>query len=155
MVVDSVEAQSREGGKGDAKMPGTVAIPVQTETLSGVVVDAALAVHRALGPGMLESTYRDCLAIELSARGHQIEREKSLPLVYRDTEIPHAYRIDLLVDTKLLVELKAVTQIEPIHRVQLATYLKLLQLPLGLLINFNVPLIKNGISRVLNLDLRS
>lgn len=96
MVVDSVEAQRSEARQGDAKMPGSVTIPVQIEALSGVVVDSLL-----------------------------------------------------------LVELKAVSQIEPIYRVQLTTYLKLLKLPLGLLINFNVPLIKNGINRVLNLDLRS
>lgn len=135
-------------------MNDRVHIPADTEVLARDVVDASLAVHRALGPGLLESTYRDCLAIELSSRGHQIEREKSLPITYRRTTIPNAYRVDLLLDQKLLIELKAVESLETIHRVQVATYLNLLELPLGLLINFNVPLIKDGIHRVLNLQFR-
>ena len=135
-------------------MTARVHVPESVETLAETVVDSCLAVHRTLGPGLLESAYRDCLALELQSRGLSVEREKSADLSYRNNRIPNAYRIDLLVEQKLLLELKAVEAIQPIHRVQLTTYLKLQKLPLGLLINFNVPLIKNGITRVLNLDFR-
>jgi len=132
-----------------------VVVPDEIERLATQTVNAALTVHRALGPGLLESAYQECLAIELSLAGLNLEREKVLPLTYRGRAIENAYRLDLIVDGKLLVELKAIEAIQPIHRVQVATYLKLLKLPLGLLINFNVPLIKDGITRVLNLDFQS
>lgn len=132
-----------------------VTIPEEIEALATTTVDATLAVHRALGPGLLESAYQECLSIELSCRGLSVERERLLPLVYRGHAIDNAYRLDLIVGGRLLLELKAVEAIQPIHRVQVTTYLKLLKLPLGLLINFNVPLIKEGITRVLNLDFRS
>ena len=129
-----------------------VVVPDRVETLACDAVDAALAVHRTLGPGLLESAYRDCLHLELTARGHQIDREQVLPIIYRDQTIPHAFRTDLLVDKLLLIELKAIEAIQPVHRVQLTTYLRFLRLPLGLLINFHVPLLKDGLHRVLNLD---
>ena len=132
-----------------------VIVPVEIEQLAAQTVNAALTVHRALGPGLLESAYQECLAIELSLAGLNLEREKALPLVYRGHSIESAYRLDLLINGKLLVELKAIESVQPIHRVQVTTYLKILKLPLGLLINFNVPLIKDGISRVLNLDFQS
>ena len=132
-----------------------VQIPERIEVLVAHTCNAALAVHRALGPGLLESAYHECLAIELNHLGLSIEREKIVPIVYRGRTIPHAYRLDLIVDGLLLVELKAVDGIDPVHRVQVLTYLKLLHLPLGLLINFNVPLIRDGIHRVLNLNFQS
>jgi len=132
-----------------------VLVPERIEALVAQTCHAALAVHRALGPGLLESAYQECLAIELRYLGLPIEREKQVPVVYRGQTIPHAYRLDLIIDGLLLVELKAVEVIDPIHRVQVLTYLKLLQLPLGLLINFNAPLLKDGIHRVLNLDFQS
>jgi len=132
-----------------------VVVPDEIERLATQTVNAALTVHRALGPGLLESAYQECLAIELSLAGLKIEREKVLPLTYRGHSIDNAYRLDLIVNGRLLVELKAIESIQPIHRVQVTTYLKLLKLPLGLLINFNVPLIKDGITRVLNLDFQS
>lgn len=132
-----------------------VLVPERIEALVAQTCNAALAVHRALGPGLLESAYQECLAIELGYLGLPIEREKLVPIVYRGQTIPQAYRLDLIVDGLLLVELKAVEAIDPVHRVQVLTYLKLLQLPLGLLINFNVPLIKDGIHRVLNLNFQS
>jgi GxxExxY protein len=131
-----------------------VIVPQDVEALATATVHAALAVHRALGPGLLESAYQECLAIELSLAGISVEREKILPLVYRGHAIETAYRLDLIVGHKLLVELKAVEAIAPIHQSQVVTYLKLLELPLGLLINFNVPLIKDGIHRILNLNFR-
>jgi GxxExxY protein len=132
-----------------------VVIPDEIEHLAAQTVNAALTVHRAIGPGLLESAYQECLAIELSLAGLKLEREKMLPLTYRGHAIENAYRLDLIINRQLLVELKAVEAILPIHRVQVTTYLKLLKLPLGLLINFNVPLIKDGITRVLNLDFQN
>jgi GxxExxY protein len=132
-----------------------VQISAEIESLAKQTVQAALAVHRALGPGLLESAYQQCMAIELSLAGLSVEREKLLPLVYRGHSIETAYRLELIVGGNLLVELKAVDAIAPVHEVQVVTYLKLLKLPLGLLINFNVPLIKNGISRILNLDFQT
>lgn len=130
-----------------------VVVPADVEALATSVVHAAFNVHRTLGPGLLESAYEQCLAIELSLAGIAFEREKVLPLVYRGRTIDTAYRLDLIVGGKLLVELKAIESIAPIHQAQLVTYLKLLELPLGLLINFNVPLIKDGIRRILNLGM--
>jgi GxxExxY protein len=132
-----------------------VVVPDEIEHLATQSVNAALTVHRALGPGLLESAYQECLAIELSLAGLKLEREKVLPLTYRGHSIDNAYWLDLVINGRLLVELKAIESIQPIHRVQVTTYLKLLKLPLGLLINFNVPLIKDGITRVLNLDFQS
>jgi GxxExxY protein len=132
-----------------------VVVPDEIEHLATQVVNAALAVHRTLGPGLLESTYQECLAIELSLAGLSLEREKALSLVYRGHAIEPAYRLDLVVNGKLIIELKAIEAVQPIHRVQVTTYLKIAKLPLGLLINFNVPLIKDGITRVLNLDFQS
>ena len=136
-------------------MTKEVRIPAEIESLATQTVEAALAVHRALGPGLLESAYHQCMAIELSLAGVAVEREKILPLVYRGHPIETAYRLDLVVGGNLLVEFKAVDAIAAIHKVQVVTYLKLLKLPLGLLINFNVPLIKDGITRVLNLDFQT
>ena len=110
------------------------------------------SLEEALG---LQLINRSRTPIELTEAGCQCEREKVLPLTYRGRAIDHAYRLDLIIDGRLLVELKAVDAIQPIHRVQVTTYLKLLKLPLGLLINFNVPLIRDGITRILNLDLRT
>lgn len=131
-----------------------VKVPEEIEMLATAAVNAAFAVHRSLGPGLLESAYRDCLGIELSLAGFHVQREQMLPLTYRGHLIQNAYRSDLILNEQLLVELKAIEAVQPIHRVQVTTYLRLLKLPLGLLINFNVPLIKDGISRVLNLDFR-
>ena len=132
-----------------------VIVPEETERLARETVDAALAVHRAFGPGMLESAYQECMEIELKLRGFAVAREVTLPLEYRGQVVSNAYRLDLIVNKLLVVELKAVESILPVHRVQVTTYLKLLKVPLGLLINFNVPLIKDGITRVLNLDFQT
>ena len=131
-----------------------VIVPAEIEALATTIVSAAFSVHKALGPGLLESAYHECLAIELSFAGLRCQRELSLPLTYRDRVVSNAYRVDMIVNDQLLLELKAIDSVQPIHRVQTTTYLRLLKLPLGLLINFNVPLIKDGITRVLNLDFR-
>ena len=112
------------------------------------VVDAAYKIHTKLGPGMLESAYEACLAYELTKRGYQIERQKPQPVIYDGLEIEVGYRLDVLVNGEVIVELKSVEQVLPIHHAQLMTYLKLSGKTLGLLINFNVPVIKQGIRRV-------
>jgi GxxExxY protein len=112
------------------------------------VVDAAFKIHTTLGPGLLESAYEACLAHELTKRGYQVERQKPQPIIYDGLQIEVGYRLDILVNGEVILELKAVEQLLPIHHAQLMTYLKLSGKTLGLLINFNVPVIKAGIKRV-------
>jgi len=118
--------------------------------VTGVIIGAAIDVHRELGPGLLESAYEACLAYELQRRQMRVERQKALPVNYRGEMIDCGYRVDLLVEDCVIVELKAVTQMANIHKVQLLTYLKLANLSVGLLINFNVEVLHNGVSRVVN-----
>ncbi len=120
------------------------------ESLATQIVDSCFHVHKELGPGLLESTYQHCLAFELRERGIKVECEKSIPVIYKDTKLDCGYRLDILVENKIILELKAVEEIHPIHKAQLITYLKLADIRLGFLINFNVPLIKNGINRFVN-----
>ncbi len=111
------------------------------------ILGAAIAVHRALGPGLLESAYEACLAFELVDRGLAIVRQTALPVVYRGVRIDCGYRLDLVVEGEVIVEIKAVERILPVHEAQILTYLKLSELPVALLLNFNVPLLKDGIKR--------
>jgi GxxExxY protein len=117
-------------------------------SLSHLVIGRALKVHKALGPGLLESSYRECLYYELMQAGLFVEKEKALPLVYEAVKLEYGYRIDLLVQGKLIIELKAVDALNDVHLAQVLTYLKLSECKLGLLINFNVAVLKNGIRRV-------
>jgi GxxExxY protein len=114
------------------------------------IIGAAIEVHRELGPGLLESTYEACLAHELSERGLKVERQKALPINYRNVQLDCGYRIDLLVEDMVVVELKAVEKLEAIHEAQLLSYLKLSGAPLGLLLNFNVTELRRGIRRFVN-----
>jgi len=123
-------------------------VPIEIERVAKQTVDAAFRVHSALGPGLLESVYRVCLAHELRRRGLKVENEVKIPIVYEGLQLDAGLRIDLLVEGGLIVELKAVIRMEPVFEAQLLTYLKLTGQRLGLLINFNVPLIKDGIKRV-------
>lgn len=115
--------------------------------LSYEIIGAAYQVHSELGPGLLESTYEVCLEYELTKRGFKVERQKALPVFYDDVKLDAGYRIDLLVEDSIIVELKAVAAIDPIHKAQVMTYLKLSNLQLGLLLNFNVTDMKKGINR--------
>lgn len=115
--------------------------------VSRAVIDAGLKVHRALGPGLLESAYEHCLAYELEARGLSIQRQLGLPVVYEGLRIDAGYRLDLLVENCLVVEIKSVDALLRVHEAQLLTYLKLSGYRLGLLLNFNVELFKQGIKR--------
>jgi GxxExxY protein len=118
--------------------------------LTNQVIGAAIDVHRALGPGLLESTYRDCLCQELLLRGVPFKREVPVPLEYKGVEIQCGFRLDVLVADFVLVELKAVSRLLPIHEAQLLTYLRLRGLHVGLLINFHVTVLRNGIKRLVN-----
>lgn len=118
--------------------------------LTGLIIGCAMKVHTALGPGLLESAYEACLEYELTKAGLYTERQKPLPLAYEEVHLECGYRIDLLVENSVIVELKAVETLHPIHFQQLLTHLRLSQLKLGLLINFNVPHLKDGIRRVAN-----
>jgi GxxExxY protein len=118
--------------------------------LTGIIIDAAIEVHRALGPSVLESAYEACLAYELRARGHSVRTQVALPLVYKGLHIEAGYRIDMLVGESVIVELKTVDKLLPIHEAQLLSYLKLSGMRVGLLINFRVPRLKLGIKRMLN-----
>ena len=118
--------------------------------ITGNIIGAAIAVHRVLGPGLLESAYEACLAFELVERGLKIEQQKPLPVVYRKVELDCAYRLDLLVEGLVIVEIKSVDNLAPIHMAQLLSYLKLSGCKVGLLMNFNVKILKDGIRRVVN-----
>ena len=126
---------------------------MELHKLTEQVIGAAIAVHRELGPGLLESAYEECLCYELSERGIPFDRQKPLPVVYKSVRLDCGYRIDLVVAQKLIVELKVVEELLPIHEAQLLTYLKLSNLPVGLLINFHVPVLKHGLKRIVNLFL--
>ena|SRR5438094_5265222 len=123
-------------------------IPSHTNYVSKVVVDAAFAVHSQLGPGLLESVYEKCLAHGIRRRGLPVQRQVSLPIEFEELRIDFALRLDMLVDNCLIVEVKAAEVILPVHKAQLLTYLKLSGHRLGLLINFNVSLLRYGISRL-------
>jgi len=118
--------------------------------LSKIIIGCAIDIHRALGPGLLESAYKECLYFDLKANNLKVQKEKRLPIVYKELEIDHGYRIDLLVENKVVVELKAVEALTNVHKAQTLTYLKLGGFRLGLLINFNSGVLKNGIKRIIH-----
>ena len=118
--------------------------------IAAAVVDAAFKIHTTLGPGLLESVYEATLDYELKKRGLRVAQQVALPVYYDEVKLQVGFRIDLLVNEKVIIEIKSVEALAPIHRKQLETYLRLMDLRLGLLINFNVGLIKHGIQRVVN-----
>jgi GxxExxY protein len=118
--------------------------------LATTIIGRAIEVHRMLGPGLLESAYQKCLAYELISAGLYVEQEKPMPIVYKDVKLDHGYRIDLLVENKVVVEVKTVEGFTDVHTAQVLTYLKLGNYKLGLLINFHTALLKNGIKRIAN-----
>jgi GxxExxY protein len=118
--------------------------------ISDAVIGACIEIHQHLGPGLLESAYEECLCHELSVRGIPFERQKPLPVVYKSVRLDCGYHIDLVVAQRLIVELKTVEALLPIHEAQLLTHLKLSNLPVGLLINFHVPVLKHGLKRIVN-----
>ena len=118
--------------------------------LSNKIIGAAIEVHRILGPGLLESTYEECLCDELRLQGISFERQKALPVMYKGRTLDCGYRLDVVVENAIILELKSCERIEQIHRAQLLTYLKLSGLHLGLLFNFNSPVMRRGIIRIVN-----
>lgn len=118
--------------------------------LSGKIIGAAIEVHKELGPGLLESAYEECLCYEFGLRDFSFERQKALPVIYKGKALDCGYRLDIVVEKAIILELKACEKIEEIHKAQLLTYLKLSGLKLGLLLNFNVALMRDGIVRIVN-----
>jgi GxxExxY protein len=117
----------------------------ELDKITQTIIGTAIQVHQALGPGLLESAYEACLAYDLGELGYKVEKQKPLPLIYKKVMLDCAYRLDILVEEKVIVEIKSVDQIMPIHQAQVLSYLKLSGFKVGLLINFNVKLLKYGI----------
>ena len=124
--------------------------PEQANKITEAIIGAAISVHRELGPGLLESAYEACLFYELRQLGLSVERQKPLPVVYKEVSLDCGYRLDLVVESFIIVELKAIEKVTPLHKAQLLSYLELAKCPLGLLINFNVYVLKDGVHRLVN-----
>ena len=122
----------------------------QLNRITENIIGAAIEVHRSLGPGLLESAYEACLTFELAQRGLKVEQQKPLPVIYREIKLDCGYRLDLLIEKTVIIEVKAVDRLAPIHQAQLLSYLKLSGCKVGLLINFNVEVLKDSIRRVVN-----
>jgi len=118
--------------------------------LSEIIIGCAIEVHRQLGPGLLESAYQECLAYELREKGLSVRKEVPRPIVYKEVKLDHGYRIDILVNDLVVVEIKSVEALSPVHEAQLLTYLKLGEYKLGLILNFHTVLLKDGIKRMVN-----
>ena len=118
--------------------------------ISKIVFESALKIHKVLGPGLLESAYEECLFYELKKYDFKVEKQKQLPLIYEEVRLDAGYRIDIIIEDKFIVEIKSVEALTDVHLAQLLTYLRLSNCKLGLLINFNVSLLKNGVRRVIN-----
>ena len=143
--MDDEKQDSREGAK-NAK----TAKNFNVEDISAIVVDAAFHIHKGLGPGLLESVYETVLARSLNKRGLAVERQRIISFEYDGMRFEDGLRVDLLVEGRLIIELKSVENFAPVHAKQVLTYLRLLQLPLGLLINFGAPTFKEGVRRIVN-----
>ncbi len=124
-------------------------LDAETERIAGILVDAVFKVHLTLGPGLIESVYVQCLVLELESRGVKVQREVQVPIFYLGKPIQPGLRLDLLVEDKIIVEAKSVDDMHPVFKFKTRTYLKLAKLRLGFLVNFNVPLIKDGITRII------
>jgi GxxExxY protein len=143
LILKSVSQRTRRATK----------VPKNTEmdenSLSKIVIGHAIAVHRVLGPGLLESAYRNCLYYDLTQDGLNVEMEKPIPIVYKEVKLDHGYRVDLLVENKLVIEIKTVEGFSDVHTAQVLTYLKLGNYKLGILVNFHTAVLKNGIKRII------
>lgn len=120
---------------------------MQFEQITKEIIGAAIEVHKSLGPGLLESAYEECLTYELIQKGLKVERQKPVPVIYKEIKLDYGYRIDLLVEDSVIVELKSIEAFAPIHEAQILTYMKFAEKKVGLLINFNVTVLKNGLKR--------
>ena len=117
------------------------------EKITNEIIGSAIEVHRVLGPGLLESAYEKCLEYELTKKGFKVEKQKPIPITYKGLNLEYGYRIDLLVDDEVVVEIKSVDAFHPVHEAQILTYMKFAEKKIGLLINFNVKLLKEGLKR--------
>ena len=120
---------------------------MEINKITEIIIGCAIEVHRALGPGLLESAYEECLAYELQLVGLKVERQKAVPVIYKEKKLDCGYRMDLLVENQVVLELKTVDALCPVHEAQVLTYLRFAEKRIGLLINFNVTVLKNGIKR--------
>ena len=118
--------------------------------ITETIISGAINVHRTLGPGLLESAYEACMVFELAQAGLKVEQQKPLPIVYREVKLECGYRLDLMIENEVIIEIKSIEKLMPIHQAQLLSYLKLSECKVGLLINFNVKVLKDGIKRVVN-----
>jgi GxxExxY protein len=121
-----------------------------TDQITEKIIGSAIAVHKALGPGLLESAYEECLCFELAEAGLEFKRQVALPVVYKGVKLDCGYRMDVVVEESVIIEIKAVERIVPVHEAQLLSYLKLTGIKVGLLLNFHVPVLKSGIKRIVN-----
>lgn len=121
-----------------------------TDQITEKIIGSAIAVHKALGPGLLESAYEECLCFELAEAGLEFKRQVALPVVYKGVKLDCGYRMDVVVEESVIIEIKAVERIVPVHEAQLLSYLKLAGIKVGLLLNFHVPVLKSGIKRIVN-----
>lgn len=121
-----------------------------TDQITEKIIGSAIAVHKALGPGLPESAYEECLCFELSEAGLEFKRQVALPVVYKGVKLDCGYRMDVVVEESVIIEIKAVERIVPVHEAQLLSYLKLTGIKVGLLLNFHVPVLKSGIKRIVN-----
>jgi GxxExxY protein len=126
-----------------------LANPAGLNLLTEKIIGCAISVHRTFGPGLLESIYQECLVIELRLTALKVERERRIPLIYRGVTVGQGFKLDLVVEGKVVVEVKAIQDLAPVHTAQMLTYLKLAGCPVGLLVNFNVPVLKDGVRRVI------
>ncbi len=118
---------------------------MEFDLLSKEIIGCAISVHRTLGPGLLESAYEECMIYELSVKGFKVERQKPIPIVYKEIKLDCGYRLDLLVENRVVVELKSIESISPVHEAQILTYMRFSKIKIGLLINFNVTTIRQGL----------
>jgi GxxExxY protein len=125
-------------------------VAMKENDITGIIIDAGIKVHSSLGPGLLESSYQECLYYELKQRGLLVQKEKPLPLIYEEVKLEIGYRVDLWVENKVVVEIKSVDSLNDVHMAQILTYLKLSNSKVGLLMNFNVKRLKDGLRRVVN-----
>ena len=129
--------------------------PYGTSPLTKAIIGCAIRVHRVIGPGVFEKIYSECLTYELKRDGMSFERERPVPLVYKGVRLKARFYVDFVVENKVIVELKSVAEVAKVHECQVLTQLKLTELPVGLLINFNVPLLVDGVTRIVNPTLKS
>src|SRR5436309_15828135 len=133
----------------DSEMAAKMAMPYERDVLTDQIIGFAIEVHRHLGPGLLESAYEECLCFELSGAGIDFERQVPLPVVYKSVRLDCGYRIDIVVESRLILELKSTERLLPIHEAQVLTYMRLSGVSTGLLLNFNTPVLKDGIRRLM------